>query len=339
MIENNSPVVEKFDKSTTPDINEILENQVPEIKKHPKLKKKKKNKMKKLKIKLSQTQMILARMVMALSKIDDDYYDDTDQGFVFGPLGPEHQSFIDNSNLDWINATDVNTSDFKRKFLSCILLEIAENFNKIVSNECYNDNRIIGFKLTPSEMISNIRLKLAKIINVIALTDDYKNSMLLLYRLSLSIDNDIYEDKYIKTYQKVLSLVKLLRESTRKIFFNDKELPYDIMVYTIFQLGYILVSNDSKCKYLPKFDIIENIGPDDCIEEFMIKFGKVIRKNVGHSSIFTSFVKANPWMKYTFADKNMNVSYGVLCLVSFFMDDRRIDKFIKNIKIFKIDEE
>lgn len=338
MIENNPFSLKKDDTISEIIANELLEKEIPKVKKPPKLKKKTNKKKQKLKVKLSQTQMTLAKIIMSLSKVDEGYGDDGEHGFVCGPLGPEHQSFIDSSDLDWIHETDVNTPEFKRKFLSCVLLEIAENFNKIIENECYNDNRIIGFKLTTSEMINIIRHKLAKVINVITLTDDYKNSMVLLYRLTLSIDSYMVKDELIKTYKKTLELIKLLRRATERTFFNNNELPYDVMVYSIFQLGYILVSNDRKCKLLPEFKLIENIGPDDCIEDFMIKFGKVIRKNISHSVLFTSFMEANPWLEYTFSDKNMNVAYGVLRLVSFFMDNHRLHKFIKGIKIFEIDD-
>lgn len=303
----------------------------------PKTKQKKKKSKKPKKsylIKRNTCQLHIAKLIIALNKINlDDYFcSDEELGTVCGPIGIENEEFLNNSKLNWkFELYDsINSSMFKRKFLTLILTEIMTNLGT-VSNNTYKDSMdLVGLDYSPKYYLSENISDINNFTKIFMFGNEYQNIIFKLFKLSLNLNNDI---KRTKIYDKVKELTFLLRKNTNNTFCRYNEIPDDILVYSLFQLMYLVITEDLTFKYIPNFQNIENRSLDDNFTDYIKKFGKCIRNSKNISLFYSSFINSNPYIDIELNSDSENLieGYQALVFIDFFTNNKGIHKLVKKI--------
>lgn len=289
--------------------------------------------------------MNMAALICSINGIPiSDYFEtdnETGYGTICKPVSVKHPLFTYSSILDWENKSDVYNTDsliFRCRYLTLVISQLMGKIDDVTEREVYN----------------KYKYRHSKDEKRIILTRDIMNDIIRFILLMINIDSSyqniilkIHEHlSYTKKNLKHRELRNLLnghvintRNGMKENMISERFMDDDLAIYNILKIAYMLSTNKTNVKVIPKFKYIEGATVKHdllkLIEElgFQIVYGS---NNKKFSPMFKAFIESRPsvWTQfYEESEKNYAVKIGLLSLAyaKFVLDDYSIDKFIDNM--------
>lgn len=290
----------------------------------------------------AQAQMYSAGLICVFNGIDLGDYFETDElsgyGTICKPVGIMHPVFRASSALNWDGRSKYGHKSlmFRCRFLTEVLFEVMCNIDRITKRETkekftmkhsFDEQRIIVCKKVMDDCSRLVKL-------MITPKKEFKNSLLIMQEhVSYTMKNVNHQNLKKKLNSHVLNL----RHGTKKDpFTQTRLLSDDIIINDLLEIAYMLATNRTDIKNLPKFKFIEGATVNHNLVKLITHLGDAILRaehDTGFNRMFRAYINARPRVYSDFANEcnnDLRVLYGCVALgfASFVMNDKFISSFV-----------
>lgn len=285
------------------------------------------------------------KLICVLNGIDpDDYLRNV--GMFSGKMLMKDINFIDMSCIDWNThrSYNINTTEFKSKFMSILLRKIMGRDGKIIKNIKNRYN--IPKKDKSYNLAKDVNFELFKTCyNLTTSIMNHDNNIRQLlfdvnkYAVATTSNNDMNEMSYNIEY-----LINEIIVNTRYDGFSGRYYDNGTVVYELLRIAYIMITNDMECEDFINGKKFIGLHIEEDLSGYLYKFGKRLRKHIKKnkksiSPLFKAFVDAGPEIgsNSIYADNpDIGLVHLSLLFLKFMINDKRINLFIDNIIINKL---
>lgn len=248
-------------------------------------------------------------------------------------------NFTNLSNLEWDEKKvyDVNSMEFKLRFLTVFLSSYMEKLEKIAVHKY---NYLSMFK---SGIYENAYFHMKGIaddtrafIKIFLYAKTYGNIFLKMNQNCSYIKTKKTDPLEINKY--IFDIRRELKNGLKDSLFVEKDMPEDIAINAILQLAYLISTGDTSLKNLPNFKDIEGANTTYELRGLIEALGDAILRNCKYDKrplLRIAFDKARPSLRSKYNDINENrfINAGVRALeyTKFFCNDKYITKFINKM--------
>ena len=284
----------------------------------------------------------LAALICSVNGIPISKYFDTDTetgyGTICKPVDVNDSLFMYMSILEWNNKKDVYNTDsliFRCRFLTLVMLEVIGRIDDIAYREFKEKYDYRHSKSEKRIVITrDIMNDIIRFILVLMNTKSSYKNIILLMNEHLSYTKKKVDHTELRNL--INGHVLNTRKGMEENLFSERFLDDDLAIYNILKISYMLATNKTNVKVIPKFKHIEGATVKHDLIKLIEELGSQIiynSKDRKYSPMFMSFIKARPsvWSQFYKEDKeNYAIHIGLLSLAytKFIFNDKNMDKFI-----------
>ena len=290
----------------------------------------------------SKTDFGIAGLLCVINGINaNEYIQSNKKGEVqlLYPVSPYYPKFMFDSAVNWETNKTYDTSSFifRVRYLSILLSYLIGNSNNIVKQYIRSEGYTHSNNARALVFLKDYMRDIILFINLLLSRDSTYKNMILKINQYLS-----YTDKKIKSnklYELLNGHVVNLRRSMNTNIITSRFADDDMCIFMLLKISYMLASNKTNLKVIPKFRFIEGATVKHDLLKLIEELGLAILENTHEEKFsigFMSFTDARPKIKTDWVNEskdNYPLKVGILALgyTSFVMDDKHITKFINEM--------
>lgn len=289
--------------------------------------------------------MLIASMICIINgiKIEDYFETDNETGYgtICNPIGVSYPLFTNSSILNWDDfKTTYNTDSliFRCRYITLVLSYLLGRVDKITYNEIedkfkYKHSKDERRIILTKDIINDFRRFMLLLIQP---DKSYKNIILKIHE-HLSYGKNTLEQRNLRN--NINLTVLNLRKGMEENLITGRFLTDDLAIYNTINLAYMLATNKTNIKVMPKFKYIEGATVKHNLIKLIEELGlQIIRntKDKKYNILFKAYIEARPsiWTQfYKEVEENYAIQIGILALgyTKFVLNDPEMDDFIEDM--------
>lgn len=296
------------------------------------------------KMNLQNSRIQLLSIVAVLNGQDPELYFTNNKGVIsqIGRVEIDNDYFVKDSyffHLENDMKYDINSTDFRARFISILCIELCKILGKIIGNigRMRDDNISIW---------ESKELVLHDIMRVV-------NNFILSYLENKDYDTHLFNlfllttDRKIKENKELLNRIKAVRKMTdntssllvgyTKVISTEKLFTDDMVINNLLKLAYVCITENPDVSKTPKIPVGVSFEDEYVIRDLVRSLGKVISKQEEKSFIYKVFIRSIPNLHFKWKtindDENLNLGCKALIYYDFITHNKSIHKIVKRMII------